>query len=377
MNPSPISAEDKEFLDLALKLAKRGLGQTWPNPSVGALVVDQANGGEVIARGWTSPGGRPHAERIALDQAGSRAKGATMYVTLEPCAHHGETPPCADAIIEAGIGRLVCAMRDPDHRVAGKGFARLSEAGVDVSLAADDGEASWLALGHALRQKTGRPFIQLKLAVGADGRLAAADGAGSPVWVTGKEARARGHLLRARADAIIIGKGTAFADNPELTCRLPGLLPRSPVRVVLDSRLCLEPGARLIETIDAARLWIICSETAETKRKVVFEEKGVRVIPVTTDKTGRIDLSSAFEFLAREGLTRVLVEGGPTLAGACLEADLIDEAVFFTGCQDVGEAGLLPFVDAKLDRLTGSRNYRLASERTVGADRMAIYRRAA
>jgi diaminohydroxyphosphoribosylaminopyrimidine deaminase/5-amino-6-(5-phosphoribosylamino)uracil reductase len=377
VKPSPINAKDKEFLDLAIKLANRGLGQTWPNPSVGAVVVVQNNGFEVVARGWTHPGGRPHAERVALDQAGTRAKGATLYVSLEPCAHRGQTPPCVDAIIEAGIGRVVCAMRDPDARVAGKGFARLSEAGIEVALALEPGEASWLALGHILRQGAGRPFVQLKLAVGADGKLAPADGAGRPVWVTSQDARDRGHLLRAKADAIVVGRGTAVADNPELTCRLPGLLPRSPLRVVIDSNLRLETDARLVGTIDTVGLWVLCGESADPQRRAALEDKGVRVIVAPMAEDGRIDLNSAFGILADEGLTRVLVEGGPTLASACFDAGLIDEAIFFTGCEDVGEIGLLPFGDATLDRLTRSRAYRLASERSVGPDQMAIYRRAA
>ena len=222
-------------MDMALMLARRGLGNAAPNPAVGAVIVNPVSG-DVIARGWTQPGGRPHAETEALKRAGARAADATMYVTLEPCSHHGSTPPCADALIAAGIARVVVAIEDPDARVSGRGLDRLRAAGIEVTRGIRSEEADWVTRGHILRVSERRPFIQLKLAVDAEGRVPrGADG--QPLWVTGPEARARGQLLRAQADAILVGSRTVADDDPELPCRLPGLFERTPVRVVLARML--------------------------------------------------------------------------------------------------------------------------------------------
>ncbi len=234
-DPSPGAAFDAHMMATALRLAERGLGRTAPNPSVGAVIADEVSC-EVIARGWTAPGGRPHAETEAIARAGARARGATMYVTLEPCSHHGATPPCADAIIRAGIARVVCAVEDPDPRVAGRGLARLRQAGIAVERGMMAGEAHWMAAGHILRVTERRPFVQVKLALGADGSVPRGS-QGRPAWVTGPAARAQGHLMRARADAVLVGRQTVIDDDPLLTCRLPGLAHRSPVRVVLARNL--------------------------------------------------------------------------------------------------------------------------------------------
>ena len=368
-----MSNNDAGFVELAMRLARRGLGQTSPNPAVGAVLVREGEGPEIVGRGWTQPGGRPHAERMALDQAGERAKGTTLYVTLEPCAHQGITPPCAEAIIEAGVVRVACAMEDPDPRVLSRGFARLREAGIEVALGGDTDEAAWLAQGHVLRHRSERPFVQLKLAVGADGQVAPANGA--PVWVTGEAARARGHVLRARADAILIGRGTAVADDPQLTCRLPGLEARSPVRVVLDSHLEVSPQARLFESVKAYGLWIFCSHRADWERAFELERRGARIFRTANVRDGRLDLNEVLAALAGEDVTRVLVEGGPTVAKAFVGAGLVDEAVFFIGSKSVGADGLLPLVDAGLEQLTHSSGFALDSERSIGADYMAVYRR--
>ena len=216
---------------IAARLAERGLGSTAPNPAVGAVVVEPSTG-IVLGRGWTQPGGRPHAEPEALARAGARAAGATLYVTLEPCSHFGKTPPCVDTIIAAGVKRVVCGIEDPDPRVAGRGIARLRDAGIEVVRGVLRERCHSITLGHILRVTERRPFVQLKMAVDAEGNVPRGGG-GQPTWVTGALSRARGHLLRARADAILIGHGTLIDDNPELTCRLPGLAARSPVRVVL------------------------------------------------------------------------------------------------------------------------------------------------
>jgi diaminohydroxyphosphoribosylaminopyrimidine deaminase / 5-amino-6-(5-phosphoribosylamino)uracil reductase len=241
-----MSASDEIHMAQALQLARRGLGTTWPNPSVGAIVV--APSGEILARAWTAPGGRPHAEAIALDSSGSRAKGSTLYVTLEPCAHAGgRGPACADLIARARPERAVIALRDPDPRTDGGGIERLIDAGIVVKEGVLAEEACAVTLGHLLRVTEGRPAVTLKLAVGSDGLMP--KGNGAPVWITGPDARAHAHLLRARCDAIMVGRGTILADNPSLTCRLPGMACRSPVRVVLDRRLRTPPEAQIFDDL--------------------------------------------------------------------------------------------------------------------------------
>ena len=223
------------MMSVALTMARRALGTVAPNPAVGAVVADTETG-ELIARGMTQPGGRPHAETEALKRAGDRARGKTVYVTLEPCAHFGKTPPCADALISSGVKRVVVGIEDPDSRTAGQGIARLRAAGIEVETGLMADEARWVTLGHILRVTEQRPFVQLKLALAADGSLPRGHD-GKPAWVTSPEARARGHLMRAKADAILVGSGTVRDDDPELTCRLPGLEAQSPIRVVLSRDL--------------------------------------------------------------------------------------------------------------------------------------------
>ena len=334
---------DRRFMQMALHMARRGLGTTAPNPSVGAVIVDR--GGVILGRGWTQPGGRPHAEVAALERAGTGAMGATLYVTLEPCSHTGKSPPCADAVIAAGIERVVCALHDPDERVAGRGFARLRAAGIEVIENTLSQEARWLTLGHILRVTEQRPFVQLKLATGADGLIAPGDGA--PVWVTGKEARAQGHLLRARADAILLGIGTVLADDPLLDCRLPGLAGQSPDIFVLDRHNRL-PGQSKIAT--NGRLAGIFGETT---------------------------IKDMLEDLADRGMTRLLVEGGPHVWRSFLDAGLVDEIVHFEGAGRAGQGGLLPFVDAGLERITENAAFKLVDQRPVGSDKMSSYRRVA
>src|SRR5215470_17896009 len=250
------SAEDARFMALALALGRRGLGRTWPNPAVGAVV---AKDGVIVGRGWTQPGGRPHAETEALRRAGAAARGATLYVTLEPCSHHGKTPPCADAIIAAGIARVVSALVDPNPEVAGAGHWRLAEAGVVVEIGIGAEEARRAHDGHIRRIEAGRPHVIFKLAVSADGKVARSDRGPTPI--TGEAARARVHLMRARSDAVLTGIGTIIADDPLLTCRLPGM--SSPVRVVLDGGLRLPLASKLVATARQAPLWVVTSEAAE------------------------------------------------------------------------------------------------------------------
>src|SRR6187200_147170 len=224
-------ADDARYMALALALGRRGLGNTWPNPAVGAVVVKD---GKIIGRGWTQPGGRPHAEALALKRAGKAARGATLYVTLEPCSHEGKTPPCADAVIRAGIARVVSAVEDPNHVVAGQGHERLRGKNIAVEIGLDAEEAARAHAGHFRRVRDGRPQVLLKLAVSRDGKAAAGR---KPVEITGPQARQEVFLLRAQSDAILVGLGTVMADNPSLTSRLSGMRERSPIRILLDAQL--------------------------------------------------------------------------------------------------------------------------------------------
>ena len=367
-----MGADDADFMRIALRLAKRGLGRAWPNPSVGAVIV-QAGRSEVVGRGWTRPGGRPHAEVVALGEAGGRARDATCYVTLEPCAHHGKTPPCTDAIIEAGVRRVVCAIEDPDPRVCNEGLRRLAEAGLEVAIGVLEDEARRVARGHILRITRRRPFVQLKLAVGSDGRMAPGDGA--PVWVTGEAARAQAHLLRARSDAILVGRGTVAADDPSLTCRLPGMKAWSPVRVVLDGALRTPGTAKLLSGLDMAPTWLVCGEGAPSDREAALEGQGAGVLRAPADAGETLDLKAVLEQLAERGITRLMVEGGPTVARAFLDADLVDEAVLFVGHAPAGADGLEPFVSEGLDRLRKSGHFTCVDRRDIGRDQRFTYRR--
>jgi diaminohydroxyphosphoribosylaminopyrimidine deaminase / 5-amino-6-(5-phosphoribosylamino)uracil reductase len=368
-SPSSSAADmDRRFMGLALHVAHRMLGRTAPNPAVGAIIADETTG-EVITRGWTQQGGRPHAEGHALARAGARAQGQTMYVTLEPCSHHGRTPPCANAIVAAGMRRVVCAIEDPNPEIAGRGLAVLRHAGVAVDLGLCAEEARWMAAGHILRMTRDRPFVQLKIAVSADGLIAPGDG--SPRWVTGPEARAFAHILRARADAILVGRRTVADDNPELTCRLPGLQGRSPRRVILDAKFRTPPTAKMLQTAERVPVTIF----GDTKSAPPHYPKGVEVRRMPAGPDGRLSLAVALESLAAEGVTRVLVEGGPTIAGAFLAADLVDEVVIGHGTEVLGAKGRTPAGDRGLEFLEATERWQIVEERRIGADRLTVHRR--
>ncbi len=304
-----------------LYLAESNLGATSPNPSVGAVVADAATG-EIVASAVTARGGRPHAEVLALREAGARARGAIMVTTLEPCSHFGATPPCAHSIADAGISLVVYGSRDPDMRVAGRGLTWLETHGVPAVRGAFARESDWLNLGHALRVTERRPFVQIKLAVDANGRVPL--GSGKPVWVTGEEARAQAHLLRARADAILVGRRTIEADDPELTCRLPGLANRSPVRAVLAPSCNIPIEARIFQT-EQPPVWIVCGDLS--KGAHLFGRRGVRLFDIGASPNGILNLKLAMMRLAAEGVTRLLVEGGPATWRGFLQAGLADEVV--------------------------------------------------
>ncbi|MGH1419999.1 MAG: bifunctional diaminohydroxyphosphoribosylaminopyrimidine deaminase/5-amino-6-(5-phosphoribosylamino)uracil reductase RibD [Hyphomicrobiaceae bacterium] len=314
---------DAQMMDIALAMAWRGVGQTAPNPSVGAIVVDEKSG-EILGRGWTQSGGRPHAEPVALEVAGVSARGATLYVTLEPCSHFGQTPPCVSAILSAGIARVVCGVTDPDPRVSGRGLDQLKQAGVEIVRNVRLDEARWVTRGHVLRVSQRRPFVQLKLALGKDGRIALGN-AGEPVWVTSVQARAHGALLRAQADAILVGAGTLHDDNPDLRCRLPGLSDRSPLRVVLAGNRPVPLSAKVFETAEHVPVKVFYSDAS---LMAGAHPAGVDV-QLGQTVSGRLWLPAVLEALTREGVTRLLVEGGPGMWRAFGAAGLVDEVVVY------------------------------------------------
>jgi diaminohydroxyphosphoribosylaminopyrimidine deaminase/5-amino-6-(5-phosphoribosylamino)uracil reductase len=361
-------------MSLALALGRRGLGNTWPNPAVGAVIVRDDGGGPVIVgRGWTQPGGRPHAEVEALRRAGEAARGATMYVTLEPCSHHGKSPPCADAIVAAGIARVVSALEDPNPEVAGRGHARLRAAGIAVEVGLGGDEARRAHAGHLRRMREHRPQVTLKLALSADRKVGAAGR--RPVAITGEAARARVHRMRAMNDAILIGIGTALADDPELTCRLPGMEKFSPVRVVLDTRLRLPPGGALARSAQQTPVWVVTGSGAAAEAAAVraLHEQGVEVLHAPA-QAGRLALAPVLGLLAERGISRLMVEGGPTVAAALVAADLVDEAVLFRSAKVLGPDGIDALEGIALDALT-SRMTSLGRE-PVGDDSVEFFARA-
>ena len=362
------SAEDTRFMALALALGRRSLGRAWPNPAVGAVIVKD---GVIVGRGWTQPGGRPHAEIEALVRAGAAAEGATLYVTLEPCSHYGKTPPCTDAIIKAGIARVVSALVDPNPEVAGAGHWRLAQAGIVVEVGIGAEEARRAHAGHIRRIEAGRPHVIFKLAVSADGKVARSDR--SPTPITGEAARARVHLMRARSDAVLTGIGTVIADDPLLTCRLPGM--SSPVRVVLDGQLRLPLASKLVSTARQVPLWVLASEAAEPMREQALAAQGADVARVATTD-GRLELADVLKLLARRGITRVMVEGGPILAAAFLRADLVDEAALFRSPNVIGPEGIDALDGLPLSALTRSPRLKALGSEAIGPDTVETFERA-
>jgi diaminohydroxyphosphoribosylaminopyrimidine deaminase / 5-amino-6-(5-phosphoribosylamino)uracil reductase len=361
-------SNDERFMRLALTLGRRNLGHTWPNPAVGAVVVKD---GVIIARGWTQPGGRPHAEVEALRRARKAAEGATMYVTLEPCSHHGKSPPCADAIVRAGVARVVSSMEDPNPDVAGQGHERLRGKGivVDIGLGAD--VARRIHAGHTTRMTKGRPYVTLKLAVSSDGKAGLAGR--KQTSITGEAARARVFQLRASNDAILVGIGTVLSDDPQLTCRLPGMFDRSPVRVVLDAGLRLPLATSVVATVRETPTWVFTSRKPSAIAEEILQQKSCKVFRVD-DVDGRLDLQQVLKVLAEQGITRIMVEGGPTIAASFVEANLVDEAVLFRGQKSIGSGGIDPLEGLPLDTLTGQLMSR--GSETIGSDTIEIFERA-
>jgi len=327
------AADDQSHMRAALALARRGLGTTWPNPSVGCVIVRD---GRVVGRGTTAPGGRPHAEAVALAMAGDRAKGATAYVTLEPCCHWGRSPPCTDALIAAGIARAVIGATDPDSRVNGQGLAKLRDAGIAVETGLLEAEALETLIGFNHRITLGRPMVTLKLASTLDGRIATHSGESQ--WITGTPARRLAHAMRGRHDAVMVGVGTVLADNPELTCRIPGFRPTPVVRIVADSHLRTPLTSRLLSTAGEIPTWFLLREGTNLAREEAFTDIGAKLIKIRGSSAG-VDLTAAMTALGTAGLTRILVEGGGQLAAALLRADLVDRIAWFHAPSVMGGDG--------------------------------------
>mgnify|MGYP001765891822 CR=1 FL=1 len=338
-DPAVATDLDRRFMAAAIRLGRRHLGRTGPNPSVGAIcVVDGPDGPIVVGRGVTAYGGRPHAEPQALTQAGDRARGSTLYVTLEPCSHWGKSPPCADAIVAAGVARVVVARDDPDPRVAGRGYARLAEAGIGVVRGVLAAEA-WEGLSGFLARVSGcRPEVLLKLAISADGMIGRHGVANFPI--TGPAARARAQLMRMEADAIAVGIGTAALDDPELTVRLPGLAATSPRRIVFDRAARLSPASRLVASAATVPVSMVTALDAPAEAVAALAAQGVSMLPVPVDGGGRLALAPALGRLEGEGINTLMVEGGAELAESFLVAGLVDRLALFRSPVVVGQGGI-------------------------------------
>lgn len=363
-----INETDQNFIQNTIALAGRGIGHVAPNPSVGCLIVSFADDpeGEIVGRGRTQKGGRPHAERMALDLAGVRAEGATVYVSLEPCAHTGQTAPCAQALIDAKVARVVCATGDPDPRVNGNGLKMLRAAGIDACSGVCEDEARWVNRGFFSRVERGRPYVGVKIASTLDGKIATHNG--DSQWITDEPARARGHLLRAQYDAIMVGSATAIVDDPSLTCRLPGLEDRTPVRIVCDGRLRLPLTSKLVQTAADQTTFLATLEGADQVRLDAYKECGVHVIEVPPGNDGRIDMPEVLTILGVEGVNSVLIEGGGELIGSIMLAGLADCLHWFRSGAVLGGDGKPAVAGLGIDKLADAPRYKRLAFEQVGED---------
>jgi diaminohydroxyphosphoribosylaminopyrimidine deaminase/5-amino-6-(5-phosphoribosylamino)uracil reductase len=367
LKQTEVSADDERFMALAFALGRRGLGNTWPNPAVGAVI---AKDGIILGRGWTQAGGRPHAEVEALRRAKKTAQGATLYVTLEPCSHQGKSPPCADAIIKAGIARVVSALEDPNPEVAGQGHERLRAKGIKVDIGLGADEAACAHAGHITRIQNGRPRVTLKLALSADGKVGLAGR--KPVVLTGEPAREHVFQMRAQHDAILVGIGTVLSDNPQLGCRLPGLFERSPVRVVLDSNLRLPLANSVVATVRETPTWVFTSKKPSSIAEEILQQRGCKVFRVG-EKKGKLDLKEVLKVLAEQGITRLMVEGGSIVAAAFVAANLVDEAVLLRTEKTIGADGIDALEGMALSALT--KRMKPCGSEKLGHDTIETYER--
>ncbi len=354
---------DIHYMKMALGLARRGLGSTWPNPTVGCVIVDSY--GHIIGRGHTGKGGRPHGETLALSRVGKAAKGAVVYVTLEPCAHHGDTPPCADSLVAAKVARVVVATGDPDERVSGKGLEILANAGIQVDLGICQMQAIQINQGFFQRLSETRPLLTMKLATSQDGMIAGP--LGHDKWITGPESRQRGHLLRASHDAILVGIGTVLADNPSLDCRLPGLDGSSPIRIVIDSQLTIPDDCRLVATAKKIPTWVITT-VVNSEKYVLLENLGVKLLSCGSDTNGRVDLVMMMRLLGAEGITRILSEGGAAVNASLIRASLVDRLYWFRSRDVIGDGGLAALATTELNELLDGPDFQLIRAGKTGKD---------
>lgn len=361
---------DDRFMRMAIGLARRGHGNVAPNPSVGCVIVKE---GRVVGRGWTQPGGRPHAETEALFQAADNAAGADVYVSLEPCAHRGETPPCAEALIAAGVARVIVGARDPDPRVNGGGVAMLQEAGIDVVEGVCEREARDAAAGFIRRVVDGRPMVTVKAATTLDGRIATSTGASQ--WITGEMSRAIGHGMRARHDAIMIGGATAIADNPSLTCRLPGLEAASPNRFVICGSAPIPVTHNLVTSASQVPTIFIVGKKAELENHAHYEAAGVSVTETGKDTEGNVDVPATLQALGALGVTRLMVEGGGRLISALFKSDLVDRLVWFRAPKVIGGDGISVAGAFGVAELDGAAKFVKVSARPAGDDLVETYTR--
>lgn len=359
------SHTDERFMALALSLGRRGMGRVWPNPAVGCVIVKD---GRIVGRGWTADGGRPHAETRALAQAGAAAQGATAYVTLEPCAHHGQTPPCAEALVAAQVSRVVIAADDPDRRVAGRGIAILRDAGITVDCGVCAAAAMRDHAGFLLRITEGRPFVTLKLAGTLDGRIATATGESQ--WITGSEARRAVHMMRARHDAVMVGAGTVRADDPSLTVRDMGIA-RQPVRVVVSRAMKIEADRKLAQTARDVPVWLCHGTEADVGD---WTAKGAVSLPCDT-ASGQVAPGAVMTALAERGITRVFCEGGGMLAASLLNAGLVDQLIVYTAGAAIGAEGTPMLAAMGIDRLQNAPRFALDQVTPIGRDICHIWRR--
>ena len=362
-DPAPSPQDDQRWMRAALALARRGEGRTCPNPAVGCVIV---RNGCLMGRGWTRPGGRPHAETVALNDAGGTAAGATAYVTLEPCSHHGKTPPCADALISAGISRVVVAITDPDDRVSGQGIERLKAAGITVTTGVLGDEVASFYAAYIRHRLTGLPLVTIKLATSLDGRIALADGTSQ--WITSAVSRARVHLMRSRTDAIMTSAATVLADNPTLNCRLPGVEGCQPLRVVVSTGLALDPSGNLRQSLDQGPVLHLHSDD-------LAPTDGIEQIRVAAAGNGKPDLSAVMRALGESGITNVMVEAGGRFAASLIREGLVQRLVWMRSAMLIGHDGLPAIADLGLEKLAEGHDFKRVALYPSGPDTVEVLER--
>lgn len=369
-NKSEHFVEHTDYMQTALSLARRGLGNVWPNPAVGCVIV---NNGRIVGRGWTQPGGRPHAETMALEQAGNKADGGIAYLNLEPCCHQGLTPPCTEALITAGISEVYASLIDPDPRVSGAGLDQLAKENITTNLGLLSQSARKINQGFFMRIKQGRPLITLKTATTLDGKIGTKDGESQ--WITGEEARALGHLLRAQHDAIMVGSGTALADNPQLNVRLPGVSAKGKPRIVLDGRLRLPLDSNLVMAAHDSPVWLVTRDNHPPEKLQPYKDRNVDIIFLPCGGNRKCDINLILKQLGDRGLTTVLVEGGNQLTSSLFSADLIDQLAWFSAPTIMGNDGLSAVGNLELSQLSEMPNFTRGTSRSVGLDYLEILAR--